>query len=325
MYTGPALPTSNSAAPRTHAPSRYNRAMAGGRKSPALFELLGNSKGVAPPLPPRPVSVPVPPDARASAAHPSSLTPPPPNDPAPLESASDTLPATNTLDRHLRVPMSAIYLSIAGLLLIVLLVWGLAYRIGRSEEKVKTDKLLGAAAGQQVTDPLKSSSQPEQTQINPNLVSPRTPVSIDQSARKPATPTLPERSAAKPSSLPQNAPQAAVPASIPGQPAFGTDPRQSGLNYLIVEGRLDRDSAERIQEFLGENGIPAFAVVDDRNGATNNPALYLVGIAQGFAKGEYKSQAGTDLAERVRRLGQQWQSQRRGTTSFAQTYWALKK
>ncbi len=266
-------------------------------------------------MPPRPVQVAVPPQVRAQPAHAPVQEP---ADPAMQDSPSDAPPAVAGLDRQLRVPMSAVYLSIAGLLLIVVLVWGLAYRIGRSEEKTKTDKLLGAA-GQQVNDPLKSAPPPEQTPSNPGPSKPVT--SIDQSARKPAL-GAPDKPQARPSAPPITPAPAA---SIAGQPAFGTDPRQSGLNYLIIEGRLDRDSAERIHEFLGENGVPAFAVVDDRNGASNNPALYLVGVAQGFAKGEYKSQAGTDLSEKVRRLGQQWQSQHRGTTSFAQTYWALRK
>jgi hypothetical protein len=225
------------------------------------------------------------------------------------------------LDRHMHVPMSALYLSLAGILLIVLLVWGIAFRLGKSEEKAKSDKILGAAAGQTVLDPLKAGNPSEQIPASPNLVG-TAPVVIDLSNRKP----IPNATAGKGVSKgppASDAPQAAPAAT--GAAAFGTDPRQSGLNYLLIEGRLDRESAERIQQFLSENGVPAFAVVDDRGGAANNGSLYLVGVNRGLSREEYRTQVKTDLESQVRKLGQTWQSQHRGTTSFSQTSWERKK
>lgn len=263
--------------------------MPGGRKSPALFELIRDAKGVPTPGAPRP------PTPVAPAPSTPIDVPPPEPRPAPMPAARN-----DTLDRTLHVPMSAIYLSIAGVLLVVLIIWAIAYRSGASQEKAKSEQELRAVAGTKLQDPLKTA--PTQIPNNPSLVSPRPAPTPTQPAKEPP-----------------------VPANT-GSP-FGIDPRQVGLNYYLVEGRLDRESAEKMHAFLIQRGVPAFAVVDDRGGAVNNPPLYLVGVNRGVTGEEFRNQsaARTELEAQIRRLGKVWQSEHRGTTDFSRTAWERKR
>lgn len=269
--------------------------MPGGKKTPALFELIKDARGVAPSVPPRPIVT-----TPAEVIPPQPPSPQPPEQPAatPPPESPRPHPATSQGDRRVAVPLSWLYLGAAGLLLGALLLWVIAWRGGADREKVKADKQLGLVAGQQapaVNDPLKvQQPQPQQIPISPGLVPQRPP---------PGTP----------------APTADSPTT---SASFGQDPRQPGFNYLLVEGKLDKDSAQKIFDFLTTSGLPVFAVVDDRGGAANNPALYLIGVSRGFNRDDLRSKAKGELEAQIRKLGQQWQSQHRGSTDFSRFFWA---
>lgn len=283
---------------------RYTLTMPGGKKSPALFELIKDSRGVAPAVPPRPIAAPTAPAAPvvvATSAQAQAAAPP--SEPAVVESSPRQAAAAVEGDRKVAVPLSWLYLGAAGVLLAALLIWVIAWRGGADREKAKADKQLGLVAGQQtpsVSDPLKaqSSTGPQQIPTNTGLVTPRPPQTASTGAQTTADPAK------------------AVSA------AFGQDPRQPGFNYLLVEGKLDKESAQKIYDFLTAQGVPVFAVVDDRGGSGNNPALYLIGASRGFNRDDLRSRAKGELENRIRALGQQWQSQHRGSTDFSRFFWA---
>jgi hypothetical protein len=283
---------------------RYTVGMPGGKKSPALFELIKDARGVAPPVPPRPIAAPgTPATPVVVPAQPETPVSTTPTEPAVVEAAPRQGSAPVEGDRKVAVPLSWLYLAAAGVLLAALLIWVIAWRGGAEREKAKADKQLGLVAGQQtpsVSDPLKTQSGPAPQQIpaNSGLVTPR--------------PTQP----------PTTASQAAADPTKAVSAAFGQDPRQAGFNYLLVEGKLDKDSAQKIHDFLSGQGVPVFAVVDDRGGSGNNPALYLIGVTRGFNRDDLRSRAKGELENRIRALGQQWQSQHRGSTDFSRFFWA---
>lgn len=225
--------------------------------------------------------------------------------------------------------MSAIYLAGAGLLVVVLIIWAIAYNVGQGQERAKAERQLNLIAPQGIRDPLRDGPGPgtgaAAGKAAPAIVT-SPPVGRVGTGGTVGTASAGGSATASPSagrSENSDGPMVRTGTGV----EFGVDPRQAGLNYLLVEGRLDRASAERIFNFLRASGVPAFAIVDERGGAVNNPPLYLVGVDRGVTAEEFRAraQSRTDVEALIRRLGKVYQTEHRGNTDFSRTSWERKR
>lgn len=214
---------------------------------------------------------------------------PPPSRPGPF------LPAS--------LPMNAIFLGVAGVIVAGVILWTVAYRLGSSQTDSEWKQKFAAEPGSSVRDPLRA-----EVGVNPGLV--KTPPATPDRAQRPR----PEQ--ARPT--PDRTSQAGVPA------LSGVDPRSAGLNYLQLAAFLDQATAERLVAFLGEGGLPAFATpIDPKGGPAKNPGLFKVYASAGIAGKDIR--AGTqevrDLKDLARRLGAAWKRDQKGSTDFDDMFW----
>jgi hypothetical protein len=296
-----------------------------GRPGPALFELIKDKTGTAgtsqqqasaiPVMPPRPrapepSAAPVPPPAVPSP--PPAVSSPPPA-PPPAAASEDSMPRERPkawvteregspidLGRPITISPSALWWAVAGVVVWTFLIWGVAWTVSARREAERANRQFAAAGI--VRDPLKSGSEP--IPVNPTLISnsPKPP---------PPRPTGASESA-------RPAPAAAPPAA----PTGTGDARVPGLNYLMLASRLDRETADRMVSFLGQNGVRAVAVAKGSGGA-NNPGPYTVYALDGITREMYRARSPerTDLEDKVRRLGKTWQKDHKGGTDFATATW----
>lgn len=253
-----------------------------GKGAPALFELIREKSRQEPATPP-------------AAAPPEPLA----EEPAPVvrpagrpwwtASAPDD---GSGLDRRVTLPVSALLLGVAAILIGLTIVWTTGYNLGWNRGEARAVKDLGAdpGAGAEVRDPLNADIP-----VNPGLLG--------------SNSTVP-------------APARPVPAPSPGPTPTG-DPRQPGLNYYLL-ATLDRLEAQRCADFLGANGLPALTVaVDPKGPSGNNPPRFEVYVARGISRTEYseRSAARREVETTARRLGERWKREFKSSTDFSDAYW----
>ena len=304
--------------------------MSGGRKTQPLFDLMRRGGDGQPPE-----------ESERTAMNPGvgwrpGMSPrpvnPPPREKAPKpvirlelkpESAASVTPArdepvepgpawgTGVLGGStVRVPVNAIYIASALLIILAMAGWVLGWQMGQTR--------AGEGASEARTRPPVSE-----------------PAELGASRPPAATPT---RSGAEPLKA---SPAAAGPARV--EPASGSgltitakgmlqgDPREAGLNYLKL-AQMTRAESERAVAFLSENGLEAFAVPVDRGGAnTNNPdpsrAAYWLFAGRGITTEEFSNRltARTNTEAAVARLGLRWQKEHRGSSNFSKPGWEKQK
>lgn len=256
------------------------------RSSPALFELMrrGDAAGGA-------VRVP------SQAATPEPVTPHPAPEGAASAAGSESesgIPAiVRAMQRRLSLSVSTALMAAGGVLLLCVIVWSAAYQAGAAREKAAAARDLEREAPPTVREPLTDS-----VPVNPHLMP--DPARGSQPSPAPAAPAT-----------------AQPPIRVDG------DPREPGRNYyqLIT---TDKDEADRLIAFLGENGVSAFIVGVDRGGKpTNNPARFSVFCSRGITPEEFKNQdpVRTELQQKIVVLGQRWQRELKGSTNFSGAYW----
>lgn len=308
--------------------------MAGGRPGPALFELLkdrtgttGASQQQASSVPVAPPSVrpehvvnlpPVAPVRPMPVVH--TVVPPPPPAPRPVavpaqdETTDETPPpghrpkpwviqregAAAALGRSVTVSTSVLWLALAGVLVSWIVVWTAAWKISENHEAEKANRQFGLTAG--IHDPLKGN---EPIPVNPGLLA------QDQGTPKPPPQNVePKRQAPT-----QGAPPA---------PAAMGEARVPSLNYLILATKVDPETASRMVEFLGKNGVQAAASpVAKGEAGGNNAGLFTVYALRGITGEQLRAKAPekTELEEAVHRLGKVWQKEHKGQTDFATSWW----
>lgn len=200
-------------------------------------------------------------------------------------------------DGRVVLPVSYAYISLASIIVLGLLVWTLAYSAGaRAKHEAMLDQWSRGRPG--VQDPLVA--EPE-TQRPPTGAS-NTPVE--------------SRPAATPSS--------GLPPVLTASGPISEDPRQPGLNYLHLATSLTRGEAEGVVVFLGSNGLEALAIPLDRTGGgANNPVRFQLVLAEGFEGSQFNATKPRrdDLVRRAQALGQRWQREMKGSTSFPSPQW----
>lgn len=92
------------------------------------------------------------------------------------------------------------------------------------------------------------------------------------------------------------------------------DPRETGLNYFILATNYPWDEAERAALYLGQNGVGAVVYPSSRSDRWN------LSTRRGFEGGTFRDQEAQDLVERIKQIGERFQSTERGATDFDDLY-----
>lgn len=204
----------------------------------------------------------------------------------------------------IRVPVNAVSIGVACVIILVLIAWILGVASGQSRAErdlAKFDRQTPA-----ITDPLveggDSGSQGSGADQVPDR--PRTPASNGSSGSS----------------------RVQTYQTLTSKGTLDGDPREAGLNYLALATLSGEDAAAAI-EFLSQNGLEAFGIPVDSGGSkANNPnpaGTYRLFAFPGVSSDEYKRRATkvTNLEAEAARLGSVWQKQHRGTSNFSRTLW----
>lgn len=183
------------------------------------------------------------------------------------------------------MPVSRIYIAAVAMIVVIVGVWWLAWEAGSAAEYRKWEPRLAQTGDTPPTPPV-------------------------ETQRQPAQPTQQEQ------------PRQSDRAASPPRPSVTTDTRVAGSNYLLIAANLPEAEAIRAAEFLTANGVPAVAVTGDASARGRTFKVYsLLEIRpdEYSAKSQLRAQHKADVA----RLGQIWQREHRGASSFAenQTLW----
>lgn len=264
-----------------------------GRHTRPLFDLISERRSAEAPPPRRPLPTPEPTAAPA------------PSRAAAREHAEELGAAGGGSWLHhsgtVAIPMNGIYVGAAILIALLVVVWVAGNKAGASAKERELQPLLQNAVRPE-SDPLvdRPARQGEPSPITQQPTGIRTP-----------TQTPP------------------VPPPIPGTASLfsakgplAADPRQSGLNYYVLE-RLPREESERVLAFLDQNNFHAFATVDRSARGANNPPLYRIIALPGITGEQYRTNdaARRRVQDEASRLGGVWRNNHRGSTSFARPVW----
>ncbi len=287
--------------------------MAAGRRTKPLFDLLPDTlgKSSAPPAeqPRHPES------ATLSELKPRVAVRPVPQP----EARGDAWSAAMLSGGVVRMRANLLYLLAAGWLVSLLVVWLVGHEWGAASKARELEPLL--QRGPTPSDPLSAGvSAPSSDR----------PVGIGSSSPEPAKPQPKPITTIVPGPV-AGQPQA-TPAADTGQAPYITstgrtnrDPRTPGLNYLVL-ATVPEDEAVRAVRFLADHGhnavgVPATEV--DRRGGSAKDSRYRLVVLTGITAAEYRDAAPvrTRLEADVRRLGQIWQQEHRGSTNFGRPGW----
>lgn len=309
----------------------YHLRMASGRSNKPLFELLRQDTGAGMF------------GRRASAAF-SELKP----GDAPRARAS-----------YITIQKTWLYFGAATVLALVVAAWVIAYRSGHAAaEKELAGSLvsgvrpeehggvsepgLPADGGRNAPDPSKSGSPkaPAPSLRNdasnrPITSGPQAPKPDAGSRSKPEHETTPSKPTTDADKHGDDAQVIALPIDDPSKPvltskgAADTDPREPGLNYMVLVGGLPRDDARTLVAYLSANGLETVGVpmhVVDRTGrVVNNEPLFKVVCIGGITGQQFrdKDPKRTTLEQAATRLNEQWMRDTKSRWRFAKTYWEL--
>lgn len=229
---------------------------------------------------------------------------------------SDAEPPTfrERLSAHtMLLPRNALWIGIAGIAIAIVLVWVIAYSMGRKDTEKELIGFTPPPDTNTIKEPgdLDPGTSPKPIPNPPRTLPPNQPPSNPETQPKP--------------------PQAPPPSTSPILTHAGTqlaDPREPGSNYLAL-AILTREKAEDAIAFLAQNSVKAFALpLDPAASRSNNvdPSQdrYRLYALPGFPGGKdySRSQAQrTELVRTLNDLGTRWQRERRGTSNFRSSNW----
>lgn len=246
------------------------------KKAPTLYELIRE----------RPTGGPFSPGAGPVVRHPIR----------PATQAEDDRPAGGgslfSPGRVVRVPVGYLFFAAAAVLALIVAGYALGYK-KRDAEAAAERQREAQRALDGVTDPLQTAQEPTQGVV----------------PAEGRTAAMPERTAP------------AVPLRTgPGGrvvriDAPGADPRQPGLNYLVI-AFLPEKEAQRAAEFLAGQGLEIGLVKAD-----NRPSWREIVDLQGLEASQLGGDASDRIRQRVTALGREYKRQERGPVDFADAYW----
>lgn len=247
---------------------------------------------------------------------------------------------------YVTVPRTWVYFGVAIVLGLIAGAWVIAYRSGHAAaEKELAGSLVAGPRTEQpkinepgakpIERPVDSAPSAPKEAAKPTAVQPPNP-----EIRVPARPE--PKSEAKPEVQPPEGGKKTedglvitLPVDDPSKPvlvskgAVDADPRQPGMNYMVLVGGLPRDEARTMIAYLSANGLEAVGVpmsVVDRTGhVVNNQPLFKVVCVGGISRQQFrdKDPARTNLEQAAAALNERWLRDTKSRWSFAKTYWEL--
>jgi hypothetical protein len=324
--------------PPVRPPTAYNGCMSGGRKSQPLFDLIrgreavktshdlrtsmnpgvGWRPGMNPVAGPSPVSPGRPagdkPVIRLNVTPQSIGGASPSRDLPPEGSAgADAWAASaGASGGTVRIPVNAIYLAIAGLVVVVVLSFAVGSVLSKRQAEQATLRQLPQPIILEPSEVGEGGLLGETSSQSPSPDPPRAkPAPNSGAARTP--PTLGSGDAA----------------CLLSSGWTSGDPRTPGLNYLLL-ATLNQTESEDAVAYLATHGLETFALRVDMQGPKgNNSGLsrpYRLYVLNGITSEEYSRRmtARTNIEADVARLGPRWQKERRGSSNFAKPAWEKK-
>ncbi len=213
-------------------------------------------------------------------------------------------PSTN--DSGLRVPMSRVYLIAVVVLALLIGAWVVGYKFGLKDGKSQIEQYVR----DQPVVPRSTENEPVTSPVEQNNPStnPITSTGSEQETR----PNTPSPSTSGATLMSSNG-------------FLSTDPRQAGLNYLVLATLSTEQAADAIA-FMGQHGVDIIGVpvVDSGASRANNPSrytLYSLGLAIPGNRWSAMSVERNQHQTLIANLGVRWQRERRGGSDFTQTNW----
>ena len=267
--------------------------MAARGSSPPLFELLGRRS----------------PEESSAAAEPAvkprvkvELKPAPAPEPPAGDERVRQFGSASVRGGSVRLPISYLYIATAAVALALILVWAVAFKMGGQA----TERRLGDEMARALPPTIDPLIEPGPANAAPKITTPKpAPVEARREQRPP--------------------PAQAGPSVLTSSGPVPEDPREPGLNYLVLESNMPRDEAERLVAFLSGNGHDAIGVpmLDQEGRPTNNPARYRIVLTRGFPGRGFSASASTrdSILSEVTRLGATWQQDFKGSTRLSSPQW----
>lgn len=272
--------------------------MPGGRQTTPLFDLLRRGNAGATPAPTRESSRVAKPMVRVELK---------PQAESPLTGSRDIPPEAGL--QAVRVPVNTLWFVAAGAITLLVVLFASGYKLGQGAAQRQAERELSGRFGDRpnLTEP------GEQTQSGP-------PPNVEPGPPRSGVISQP----------PLNRPEVdtggigAGTGAVLSSKGVMADPRERGKNYLAL-ATLSRSDSEAAILFMAANGVEVIGVPVDRGaGRANNAApAYRLFAAAGITSEQFRTKqtARTNLEAEVARLGEIWQKQHRGPSSFAKTGW----
>ncbi|MBL8762509.1 MAG: hypothetical protein JNL50_14535 [Phycisphaerae bacterium] len=245
---------------------------------------------------------------------------------------------------YVTVPRTWVYFGVAIVLGLLAGAWVVAYRSGHAAaEKELAGSLVGGPRTEQpkVNEPGAGLKSPDtSTGVTPNVSKEGAkPAGGEGAKAEPKTEAKPPARVEPPKpeggKKPDDGLLITLPVDDPTKPvltskgAVDADPRQPGLNYMVLVGGLPRDEARTMIAYLSANGLEGVGVpmnVVDRSGrVVNNEPLFKVVCVGGISRQQFrdKDPARTNLEQAAAALNERWLRDTKSRWSFAKTYWEL--
>ncbi len=230
----------------------------------------------------------------------------PPIEPAPVPEMNGPIGLRDSRGPStLSLTGSSLWIALGIAASLVVLTWVVAYQSGAKHEQAR---LLGPKQAPPPDGAVDGKTGLQPTDRTPKTPTPRTsPIDGAGTAAKPKTPAAPPAQQEQTSAV------------------FGDDPREVGVNYLVIERLLLKD-AQAAAAFLSQNGVPAVVVAPEGEEAASLLAkprsLWCVIARQGLTSDEYKRGAERQgLIAKVQQIGRRWKTEQKGSSDFASCGW----
>jgi hypothetical protein len=211
-----------------------------------------------------------------------------------------------------RIPVNAIYLAIAGLVMVVVL----SFAVGSVLSKRRAEQAAIPPSPQPI---ILEPSEVGEGGLLGDVAQDAPPTKSGDSKAGPKAP------AGRTQPILRSSDAACL---LPTGWTSG-DPRTPGLNYLLL-ATLDQTESEDAVAFLATHGLETFALRVDTQGPKGNNSgpsrPYRLYVLKGITSEEYSRRmtARTNIEADVARLGPRWQKERRGSSNFAKPAWEKK-
>ncbi|MDY7109737.1 MAG: hypothetical protein SYC29_13965 [Planctomycetota bacterium] len=204
--------------------------------------------------------------------------------------------------RTIRVPIGYLLLALAGVLLLLAIVYMLGYWRGGQDTRAEYDaryleSRAGGDAARRARDPL---TEPGAEETGADAARPASPSAAPEDGGAPA-----DDSRADETGLTR-------PRSAWGP--VESDPRRAGRWYLVL-AETQPEGARRLAAYCREAGLEAYVVVSH-----NNPARRCVIVLPGLASDAMSDPRERPLREQVYRVGDAWQATHRGERNLRDAY-----